>query len=203
MDWPAVRAGNDLERPVLLGDLVHHEQRRDHVVVAVRREGEVLVPLDLGVRARELGVDLGVVQLHVRPDEVGDAGDHAALQRGRKIGLRDLHRCVDPAKARLLAAVTRLEVEAGPSVQGVAPGRIVSPALLHPCGEILLQPRQQDGIHRILDHQIAVFMEERALIGAKLRHGGSGRSSGRRVHGSPDFSPGSWREIRTGTVLRH
>ena len=182
VDGAPVRARENLQRPVLLGDLVHHQERRDHIVVAVRREREVLVPLDLGVPARELGVDLGVVQLHVRPDQLGHAVGHAALQRGRQIGLRYLHRRIDPAEARLRAAVAGLEVEARAAVHGIPPGGGVRPALLHPGIEVLLQPREQGAIHRILDHQIAVLVEERALIGAKLGHGRSGASGGRRAH---------------------
>jgi len=41
-----------------LRDVIDHEQSRDHVVIGMWRKGEVLMPFDFGVAARELGIDL-------------------------------------------------------------------------------------------------------------------------------------------------
>ena len=43
-----------LQRPVLFRDVVDHKQRRDHVIIGMWRESEVLMPFNFRVSAREL-----------------------------------------------------------------------------------------------------------------------------------------------------
>ena len=182
VDRAAVRRGKDLQGSVRFGDFVHHQQGRHHIVVGVWREREILVPLHLGVPARQLRIDLSVVQLDVGADEVGDAIDHPAVRRRREIGVRDFDRRVDPAQLRRLCAVPGLQVEARSPVERVAPGGGVAAALFHPRLEVPLQPRQQGGVDRVFDHQIAVLVEKRTLVGAELGHGrrlNAGRRPGR------------------------
>ena len=94
--WPLrpelVDARDDSQAAVLLGRLVDVDRDRHQVVVRVREERVVLVPLEAGLAAgRRLQVELRVVELDVRPDERLDGStiaveDGVVTPRGRADG---------------------------------------------------------------------------------------------------------------------
>src|SRR6266540_2461204 len=68
-----VAARNDGQAAILFGGLVQIDHHRQQVEVGVRKEGIVLVPLEARLAvAGWLEIQLGVVQLNVRPDQVLD-----------------------------------------------------------------------------------------------------------------------------------
>ena len=54
-----VRSRNDLKRPIFLRDVLQKDTEGQHVVVGMRIECPVLVPLDSSPAARRLCVELG------------------------------------------------------------------------------------------------------------------------------------------------
>ena len=131
-----MRTGRHLQRSVLFGDLVDHKQGGHQVGVGVRRVGEVLVPLHLGGRTGQLGVDLGVVDLDVGSDEGGHHVHHGAVHHDLVVGIGHLGRCRHPAQGRASRGVTGLHVEPGAPVQGLAPGFLVGTTLFHPAVKV-------------------------------------------------------------------
>ena len=168
---PLVRARHDGEAAVALVDVVEEQQRRHDVGVGVRRVGEVLVIGDLGLGARELQVDLAMVELDVRPDQVGHHVDGARVEHDLAIGVGNVGRVVDAAQRRLLGAVLGAHVEARPAVDGRRPERRgVRAALLDPVGDLGLERGELRRRHGILDHEIAVAPEGVDLLAAENGH---------------------------------
>ena len=81
-----VRARDDAQAAVLLGRLVDVDGDSDQVVVRVREERIVLVPLEASlVAGGRLQVELRVVELDVRPDERLDRVEDALVVETRSM----------------------------------------------------------------------------------------------------------------------
>ena len=111
-----VGAGGYLQRSVFLGDFVDHQEGSHQIIITVRRERKVLMPLNNGGCSRQLGVDLGMMQLDVGPDQIGDRIGHAAVRHRLIIGVRHFDRRIHPPKCRLFRVVSTLQIEARPAV---------------------------------------------------------------------------------------
>ena len=168
---PLVRARHDGEAAVALIDVVEEQQRRHDVGIGVRRVGEVLVIGDLGLGARELQVDLAMVELDVGPDQVGHHVDRARVEHDLAIGVGNVRRVVDAAQRRLVGAVLAAHVEARPAVdRRRSERRGMRAALLDPVGDLRLERGELLGRHRIVDHEIAVAPEGVDLLAAENGH---------------------------------
>src|SRR5262249_52524855 len=72
-------AWQDHQWAVLRRHIVEHDADGQQIVVGVRIEGPVLVPLDGGAIAGRLHVELAAMQAQVRADELLDGLDHARV----------------------------------------------------------------------------------------------------------------------------
>ena len=103
-------AGDDHQRPVVRVDLLEHEAEGQHVVIGVRIERPVLMPLHRRPASWRLGVQLAGLQHRVRPQQVGrnlgDPGVSQKFPKERMLSMRQL----DPRQARVLGAVALVEV---------------------------------------------------------------------------------------------
>ena len=92
-------------------DVFEEHTDGEQVVVGVRPELDVLMPFHLFPAARRLEVQLRVVELHVRPDEVAHHVDDHRRRRERPVRLVQIRRRAQPPQSRLLGGVPRVEVE--------------------------------------------------------------------------------------------
>ncbi len=157
-------AGPDLERTVFLGDLVDHQQRGDQIVIRMRGKREILMPFDSRRRAGKFGVHLGVMQFHIRPDEVGDHIGHRAVGHHVEESVRYLMRGIDPAKRRLVSIVAFLDIEPRLAVHRLAPAILMLPAFLDPATKVGAQGVKLLCADGILDHEIAIGVKELDLL---------------------------------------
>jgi hypothetical protein len=110
VDRAPVAAGDAEQRSVLERAVVHHHADGREVVVGVRVEGPVLVPLDRRPVARGLDVELGGVEADGGVDQLLQDREHVRVAHHPVVRLVLRVRGLDPADARLLRAVRRLEV---------------------------------------------------------------------------------------------
>ena len=108
---PVVAARDEPDLAHARLDVLEEHADREQVVVGVRPELDVLVPLHLFPAVRGLEVELGVVELHVRPDEVGDDVDDRRRRRELPVRLVQVGRRAEPAQPRLVGGVAGVEVE--------------------------------------------------------------------------------------------
>ena len=168
VDRPPMRARYRHQWAVLWRYLVQEDQAGNHVVIGVRIEGEILVPADRGLGARELAVDFAVMQAKIRADQILQHGHEGGLPEQRQIGLGDLGRRLHPAERRGVRGVAGLHVKARATVQGLAEGAGMGPALLDPGAEIRVQAGDGRGVDDIPDGEAPGLDEGIDLI---LREG--------------------------------
>ena len=89
---PVVAAGHESDLTHARLDVFEEDADREQVVVGVRPELDVLVPLHLFPTARRFEVELRVVELHVGPDEVDHDVDDRRRRRERPVGLVQIGR---------------------------------------------------------------------------------------------------------------
>jgi hypothetical protein len=109
-DRAAVRAGDDQQRAVLLLHVVHHHADGGQVVVGVRVEGPVLVPLHRRPEAGRLHVELRRVEADVRPPKVLQHGHDLRVPHQPAVGLVVQVGRLDAPHARLGGRVAVLQV---------------------------------------------------------------------------------------------
>ena len=63
-------ARHHFQRPVFFRHIIKKKQYRHHVIIGVRFKEKILMKLDLGCRARQLGVDLGIFKLDIGAQKV-------------------------------------------------------------------------------------------------------------------------------------
>src|SRR5439155_15788300 len=152
--------------------------------------GEILVIADLGVAARQFQIDLAMVELEVRSDEVANHVDDARGPGDLGEGRGDIRGIVDPAKRRSLRPVLFAHVEAGPTVdRGRTEGLQVRPTLLDPVLDLGAHGGEFRRFHGIGHDEKAVppkpidlrFAQHGSVLGSELYHGGQ---VSRRLYGS-------------------
>ena len=105
----AARHESDLAHAWL--DVFEEDADREEVVVGVRPELDVLVPLHLFPTARRLEVQLRVVELHVGSDEIDHDVDDRGGGRERPVRLVQIGRRAQATETRLRGRVPHVEVE--------------------------------------------------------------------------------------------
>ena len=106
-----------------------------------------------------------MVELDVRPDQVGHHVDRAGVEHDVAIGVGNVRRIVDAAQRRLGGAMLRAHVETRPAVdRWLAEWLLMRATLLDPSRDLGLQSRQLRGRHGILDHEVAVPPERVDLL---------------------------------------
>ena len=129
-----------VQRAVFRRDVADHQQGRDDVVIAVRREQKILMPFHLRRGKRQLGVDFAVMKTGAATaDQLGGDGRHTRLQGGMFEGDGNLRRRTDPAQRGVIGAVIPFKVETRATVERLAPHLGVAAALFDPTVKILLQ----------------------------------------------------------------
>ena len=159
----AMRARDHHQRAVLFVHVLKHQPEGEQVVVGVRIERPVLVPLDGAAAAGTLGVQLGGEQRRVRAEKIAEnLGHRGAAQHVPEIGIL-LVRDLDAGQARLVRPVALVEV-----VDVIALGHAAR--RLDQIPGDLLQPRQLRRGDRVLHQQVAVFGVEALLrVGQHVR----------------------------------
>ena len=109
-DLALVAARNAEQRAVLNGAIVHHHAHGAEVVIGVRVEGPVLVPLDGGTVAGGLHVELGGVEADGRAHQLLQDAQHLRMAHDAGIGVVLGMRALDPPDPGLGGAVAGLEV---------------------------------------------------------------------------------------------
>ncbi len=110
-----------------------------------------------GLGAGQLQVDLAVMELDVRADQIGDHVDHWRRTHDIGEGRRNIRWVVDPAQGRMIGRMIGADIEARPPVDGRgAEGGVMLPALLDPAAKLAAHGVELLGRHRIFDHQVAV-----------------------------------------------
>ena len=109
-DGTAVAARHHEQRPVVERAVVEHDPDRQQVVVGVRVERPVLMPLDRRAVARRLEVDLGAVQPDPRAEQPLEQGDESRVADQALEAREEPVRRLDPPHARRLGPMPRLEV---------------------------------------------------------------------------------------------
>jgi hypothetical protein len=136
------------------------DQDRDQVVVGVREERVVLMPLEAGLAARRgLQVQLAVVELDVRPDHVLDGVEDPRVERGLVEQLVMLDRAEDPSDVvvAVVAAGDRELVGVFGQPLGLLQQLRNRPAELGQLGRA----------EHLREDQIALVLVERLLLGRR------------------------------------
>ena len=108
---PLVRAGQGEHRAVIVGDIIEHDADRQHVVIAVRIEGPVLMPFHGPAAAEWLEIDLGVREADSRADQGFDGVQYGVGPHDGIIGRMIGGRIFDPDQAGRISAVSGVEDE--------------------------------------------------------------------------------------------
>jgi hypothetical protein len=151
-----VAPGDDEERTVVERHVVEHHADREDVVVGVRIERPVLVPLDRGAVSRRLHVELRALEAEIRTDQRGQHVDHLRLTDDRVERRMHLVRLLDAAHLRLARGVAGLEiVDRRVRIDGGGPRH-----------ELADDPAQRDELSRI--QEVGNDDEAVALVGGLL-----------------------------------
>ena len=158
-DRAVVASGQNPERPLLGVAVEHVGAGRAGAVVGVRPERDVLVPLHLVAALRPFEVELGLVEFHVRADEIGDG------VRQRRVGARRVFpvggmmivHARKPPQARVLAGVALVDV---PDVVRLGDAA----ALVHHLVGGAAQPLDPAVGQEFLEQDVAVLEIELALL---------------------------------------
>ena len=127
--------------------------------------------LHLGSGPGELGVDLRVVQGHVRSNELCHGIDCNARSHHVQVGVGELCRRGDPPEGRRLGSVSRLHVKAWPSVQGRSKCLAVGATLVYPVVELGREGRQLLRRNSVFQEEVSVSPEGFNLVSVQYVHG--------------------------------
>ncbi len=154
-----VAARQEAQRPLVLRTVVNVGAGGARAVVGVRPERDVLVPLHLVAALPPFEVELRLVELDVRPDEIGDRVGQRRVVGRRIVPERRVMvvHAGEPAQAGALAGVALVEVP-----DRVGPGDAAAP-LHHRLGGGA-QPLDPAVGQEFLQQQVAVLEIELALL---------------------------------------
>jgi hypothetical protein len=139
VDFASVRAGIELERSIVVGDVVDKQQGRDDIVVGMGGEGKILVPFDGCRGTGKLRINLGMVKFDVGPYEVGDGVRHARRGHSAVISRGYFGGRVHAAQGWPLGSMTGLEIKAGTSIDCLTIGPRMGTAFFNPGVEVAVQ----------------------------------------------------------------
>ncbi len=148
-----VAARHDHQGAVLGPAIVEHDADRQHVVVGVRVERPVLVPLDRRAVFRRLDVELRAIQPHAGAEQLAGYRQQRLAAHERVEHRIERVRLLDPAHARTVRAVRRLEIV--DIVVGRDRARPLDEAVDHPA-----QRRERGRIDQFGHHDVAVLAIE-------------------------------------------
>src|SRR5262245_52464915 len=143
MDLALVGSWRDFKSAVVPRDLVDEQKGRHDVIIGMRGEGKVLVPLYPSRRTRKLGVDFRVMIFDVRTNDISHHVCHTRIGHAAKIGIGDLDRRIHSPECGLLWGVVGLKIEAWPAVDSLTIGLLMRLALLDPIAEVVAQGGQE------------------------------------------------------------
>jgi hypothetical protein len=153
-----MRCRNDTQAAILEGHVVQHQQRGYQIIIRMWRVGKILVIADLSIGTGKLQVDLAVVKLHIRADQVGDHVHHGRMQHYVPERRRDIRGIVYPSKSWAVWPVLRAKIETWPAINGrFAKGSIEAAALFHPSGDLASHPFELQGGNGVLNNQNTLF----------------------------------------------
>ncbi len=104
-------AGNDPKRPLIGPAVVQIRSNGQRAVVGMRPELNVLVPFHFFPPFRPFEIELRVMKLYVRPDEIGRDVGNWRLDHEIPVHRVMLDRARQAPQSRFLSGVSRFQVE--------------------------------------------------------------------------------------------
>ena len=151
---------HNCQRAIGFIHIIQEQKRCDDVVIGMRRIGEVLMIQHLGLRTRQLQIDLAMMEFHIGANQFGHHFRHVAVTHRFQIGGRDIGWVIDPPKRRLFGGMFLAHIETRATIHaGRAEGFCMGAAFVHPAGDLGPQPRQKIRGDSIRHHQAAIAPE--------------------------------------------